>query len=247
MFMNCYKYLLSALSLSLAFSVGTALKAQAAELGYTSRGGTEEDNSFLTLGFQFTPTENVPVSGLGVYTGGSANNAKPQGDVDVPRPVGLWRADNQQLLAQVTVNPGDNLCQDNFCFANLAAPLNLTAGVDYRVGAYYEQDEFGDKLIGTVVENVDPRLNIDTSQSYRTVNFFEALNEGITNEDVINSSLNYPDRVDVEPNTGEIRSFSTTANVAIGEPVAQVTEVPERSSVIALCLLGLGGFLFKRK
>ncbi|MEA5532807.1 PEP-CTERM sorting domain-containing protein [Crocosphaera sp. XPORK-15E] len=229
--MNCYTKLISALSLGLALSFGTTVKAQAfdiiLDLGYslTDTMGTENDpNDLLTFGIEFTPSVDLLIGGLGVYVKGGGGSF-PQDDVDVARPVGLWEVGSGTLLGQVTVNPGKDICQDDFCFARLNTPINVTQNVAYRVGAFYESGQIGDKLLGFTPSQItfDPRLTLN-----RTSTFFSDA-----------TTLAYPE---FEDDT----SFRASANIVIGN-IPERTEIPEPQTVGALFLLGLGALFLKKQ
>ncbi|GBF80774.1 hypothetical protein [Aphanothece sacrum] len=223
--MNRYIRLISTFSLGVALTLSLASKAPAAKLapsiGSTSTGGNDDPNSFITIGFEFRALSNILIKSLGVYTqGDSQNPVRPsQIDVDVARPVGLWRVSDRSLLGQIIVQPGGNQCQNDFCFADLPTLVELKAGEDYRIGVYYADAKPGDKLQNTTLTNIDPKINL-------VVNRFFASN--------FSDQLKYPDQE--VPN-----SFTTSANVII------ITEVPESSAVGALFLLVLGGYLFKKQ
>ncbi|MEA5508287.1 hypothetical protein VB715_00770 [Crocosphaera sp. UHCC 0190] len=228
--MNCYTKRISALSLGLALTLVTTVKAQALDiildLGYslTDTTGTENDpNSVFTFGIEFTPSENLLIGGLGVYVKGGGSSF-PQDDVDVARSVGLWQVSSGTLLGQVTVNPGKDICQDDFCFARLNTPINIIKDFDYRVGVFYEDSQIGDKLLGFTPSQIsfDSRLTLNTTSTF--------YNDATT--------LAYPE---FEDDT----SFRASANVVIGQ-IPLPTEIPEPQSIAALFLLGFGALLSKK-
>ncbi len=87
-------------------------------------------NGDWSLGMRFTAINNIIVTELGVYD----ENAN---GLNTAKPVGIWD-DAGMLLGSVVVPAGTagNLV-NNFRYATLGSPVNLTAGQTYRIAALH--------------------------------------------------------------------------------------------------------------
>lgn len=114
----------------LLLSAGIAGQATAANILYTAEGAPDGVTS-STIGVEFTPTENISVTHLGVFSGGSDGP-----DLQTSHAVGLWNVTNPSTpLVTITVDNSAFL-QHGFRFASIT-PVVLTAGQTYVLAAYY--------------------------------------------------------------------------------------------------------------
>ncbi|MCB0991819.1 MAG: hypothetical protein KDB16_12625, partial [Acidimicrobiales bacterium] len=92
-------------------------------------GGTFRTDNNYVLGYTFTLDEARSLLGLSIF------DANHNGINDNPRAaqVGVWRRDNQQLVASVDV-PADAPVVDGWFGSELATPVDLQPGVEYVVG-----------------------------------------------------------------------------------------------------------------
>jgi Domain of unknown function (DUF4082)/PEP-CTERM motif len=118
---------LAQLSIAALALTGLCNQAQAAAINLTTPGGAYQGGTY-TLGFEFTVSQNMAVTSLGVYDhdkNGLASSSR----------VGLWDTSGN-LLASTTVGAGTAGELDGYFRYNSINPFNLTAGVNYVVGAY---------------------------------------------------------------------------------------------------------------
>ncbi|MDX1684026.1 MAG: DUF4082 domain-containing protein, partial [Saprospiraceae bacterium] len=88
-------------------------------------------NNDWSLGWAFTPTEDIEVTALGVYD--FSNNG-----LNSDHPVGLYDGATQALLASTTVPAGTGATLiSGFRYVDLASPVVLTAGNTYVVAAVH--------------------------------------------------------------------------------------------------------------
>lgn len=100
--------------------------------------------TYYTVGYQFTPLQDISVSRLGIWADGSAlGNAHD---------VGLW-TDGGVLLASVSIPSGGGVLSGGFVYLD-ATPTALAAGSNYRIGATYVSNDLTDR-------NVYDLLSID--------------------------------------------------------------------------------------
>ncbi len=121
------------LTITLGFCVVTPSSLQAAPVITIETSPFDYDSNLGgTQGFKFTVTSDVIVESLGVYDAGSDGIANPA-------EVGLWHADGT-LLAQTTVPQGTaGIVDGQFRFTTIA-PLMLTTGTEYVIGAFLDGD-----------------------------------------------------------------------------------------------------------
>lgn len=92
--------------------------------------GSSANNQTQTQGWDFRVTVPIYVTALGIFDGGADGLADPH-------TVGLWTA-SANLLASLTISEGTGTTKDgNFRYVELAAPVLLTAGQQYVIGALY--------------------------------------------------------------------------------------------------------------
>jgi hypothetical protein len=100
---------------------------------FTDPGSPLNNGISFTLGYEFTVTSPIMVTGLSAFA------ANPAAGLNENTPVGLWNS-SQTLIASATVLAGtaDPLTADGyFRYATLASPLTLPDGT-YYVGAEFE-------------------------------------------------------------------------------------------------------------
>ncbi|HWZ32604.1 MAG TPA: DUF4082 domain-containing protein [Bryobacteraceae bacterium] len=125
--MKLYKFALPSLLM-----LSTASVMLGNQIGVTVGGpfGTDINNSSWMLGYSFTANSAIQVVGLGLYDDNGTNGLNSAHDV------GLWDSQGN-LIASATVPAGlGGTLISNFMFASIA-PLQLTAGQTYTVGAEY--------------------------------------------------------------------------------------------------------------
>ena len=126
---NAVRGLLCVLMLALAGA--WANPANAIMLAYTpgTPTGTTSSVNDLTIGFAFSPTVNISVDGLGTL------DLSPAG-LQEAHPIGIWRDSDMALIASATVPSGTaGTLVSGYRFASIV-PVELLAGVDYRIGVY---------------------------------------------------------------------------------------------------------------
>lgn len=118
------------------------LTVEAAVLGpvVTSDGthSIRTDGGF-TVGYRFTVgASDMTVDALGIWDGANGGGGDGADGLLVAHDVGLWKSDGTPI-ASVTVPAGELPLTriGEFLYKWLPAPVVLTAGADYRVGAYY--------------------------------------------------------------------------------------------------------------
>ena len=115
--------------------------ARATTIGYTSSGGSNDPNDGFTMGVRFEPNQIIIIDSLGVL------DVNGNG-LGVARDVGLWDAFGTPI-ASVTVMAGTgSTLQDGFRFASIT-PVQLAAGEEFIVAAYYAVGSPGGKLFET--------------------------------------------------------------------------------------------------
>lgn len=88
-----------------------------------------------TIGYAFSLDNERTVTHLGIF------NFNRSGQADADRLVGIWEQDSGMLLSLETLLVGPGLILvDEFLYSTLATPVELTAGVDYVIGAQYAGD-----------------------------------------------------------------------------------------------------------
>ena len=123
-----------ALGLTLALVLAIPSSAAPVLTSFTGGGGP-----FVTfyggstgdvVGYSFTADINLTVTDLGIL------DDPLDAVLDSAHQVGLWDATTQVLLASISVDSTDTLI-GGFFYATLGAPVNLTAGSSYVLGALY--------------------------------------------------------------------------------------------------------------
>jgi hypothetical protein len=89
------------------------------------------------VGFSFTADVDLTVTDLGV------TNAGDNTTLNSAHMVGLWSTTTQALLGSVSVDNTGTLINGWF-YSSLASAINLTAGMNYVLGAMYTADD-GDR------------------------------------------------------------------------------------------------------
>jgi hypothetical protein len=115
-----------------AATLTTARPAAASDAITLTQPGDEISGATLTLGFAFSVDRTRTVTALGAFD--------DLGDgflFDVP--VGIWDADGDLLASTVIAKGSGGELDGSFRF-NSIAPLTLTAGAHYVVGAFYAGD-----------------------------------------------------------------------------------------------------------
>ena len=117
-----------------------------------------DSNLTGTQGFKFTVSSHVTIGSLGVYDAGYDGIANPA-------TVGLWHADGT-LLTQATVPQGTaGILDGQFRFTDIA-PLVLTTGTEYVIGAFLDGDLYSSFSTDPSwngfggVGGIDPRFTI---------------------------------------------------------------------------------------
>ena len=137
---------------SLLFGCVAASTSIADTPAYTYSSGNEAIAP-ITLGFEFSPTENIVVSELGVY------DAVGNGDgLAVSHDVGIWSL-NGNLIALATVPAGTGSTLESG-FRYVPIPLTtLIGGTSYRVGARFDLST-GDAYRRFVTLNPAPTIGM---------------------------------------------------------------------------------------
>jgi hypothetical protein len=92
-----------------------------------------------TIGYRFTADANITITDLGIVD-------DFDGILDSAHQVGLWRDSDQALLASTTVSSADTLFS-GFWYAPVA-PVELSAGTEYTLGAVYASDDLDSYISG---------------------------------------------------------------------------------------------------
>ena len=122
--------------LLLLLALGVHGLVHAANPLYSAAVATNDGNSGVTIGMEFTPVADIQVTQLGVFDGGS-DGAGLQTSHDV----GLWQS-NGTPVTSVTVTAASALTS-GFRYEAIT-PVTLSAGQTYVLGTYYSMA--GDKL-----------------------------------------------------------------------------------------------------
>jgi hypothetical protein len=101
---------------------------------FSSFYGTLTANGGDVVGFLFTADVDLTVTDLGV------TNAGDNTTLNSAHMVGLWSATTQALLGSVSVDNTGTLINGWF-YSSLASAINLTAGMNYVLGAMYAGDD----------------------------------------------------------------------------------------------------------
>ena len=126
------KFLLILCTLSLVFVLGGVENAKALQIAFDidDSSGKFVDNSNWTLGFSFHVLHDITVASLGIY------DYLQDGLINA-HDVALWDSSGL-LLAQTTVQSGTaGVLDGSFRFQQIA-PVSLSAGSTYYVGAHYQ-------------------------------------------------------------------------------------------------------------
>ena len=120
------------IQLILVAALGPSVSLAASVPMFNSSGGIAFAGQTSAYGFQFTPTANIVVDGLGFFDADADGLVAAHG-------VGIWTTAGV-LLASITVTTGNSsllgptVNQGQFRYANIA-DLALTAGTTYVLGA----------------------------------------------------------------------------------------------------------------
>jgi len=108
----------------------------------TINGGTPYSfGGYQTLGYEFTPTNSVNVSALGLWD-------KDEDGLVAYHQVGLWRKSDSTLLAETNLPFGTGARLIGGCrYVNLDTAVTLTEGTAYVIGASYYFDGVGDDFV----------------------------------------------------------------------------------------------------
>jgi hypothetical protein len=128
--------LLATLAVALGFTCGVSGAAAAILPAVSITGGATRDfGAGLSLGYEFTMTQDAEVSALGVYDGGSSG-------LSTDHAVGIFSPTDQvnpitdtTVLATDTNRVGTN--PDGYFVYHNITPVTLHAGQTYRIAAYY--------------------------------------------------------------------------------------------------------------
>lgn len=89
---------------------------------------TGSRNNFTgTVGYEFTPSQNITVTGLGRAVSTSMNNSHS---------VKIWRVSDQSVVAGVTVTTSSATDSLGYKYETLGSPVTLVSGTAYRIGSY---------------------------------------------------------------------------------------------------------------
>lgn len=160
-----------------------------------------------TLGFEFTVNHAITVTDLGVY------NNNPTAGLAAPSQVGIWTLAGT-LLASTTVPAGTGGTLVNGFRYSSIAPLALTTGVHYIVGAYLK----------------DTATSFNTSQNGS--GFYDPAINGILDRFSATSSFSAPLTTD---------GFAGGAWLGGNFLFTGAASVPEPSTIVSLAIAGLMG------
>lgn len=93
---------------------------------YCSYTGTRNDFSG-TVGFEFTPSQDITISALGRAVSGAMNNSHP---------IKIWRVSDQSVVAGVTIKPSSPSDSVGYKYELLDSAVTLISGTAYRIGSY---------------------------------------------------------------------------------------------------------------
>ena len=85
---------------------------------------TGTDSGTLSVGYEFTPTQNISVTALGRSVSGSMNQNHT---------IYIWQVSNQTLLTSATVTPSSLTDALGYKYITFGTPVALTGGVTYRI------------------------------------------------------------------------------------------------------------------
>jgi len=126
------KQVITAALFALSVGVLTAASADAAAINLTTP-GNEYDSSPYTLGFEFTVTTDFTVGSLGVYDSLEDGIANPAN-------VAIWLSTGGAPLVSAVVPSGTAGTLDSYFRYVDIAPLVLSAGTSYVIGAFLPGD-----------------------------------------------------------------------------------------------------------
>jgi len=117
---------------AIAYKTGLADSAVTSGV-YTINGLTNFFNTLYTggntgltgsLGYEFTPSQNIGVTALGRAVSGSMNQNHT---------IYIWQVSNQSLVCSATVTPSSPTDALGYKYTTLGTTVNLTSGVTYRI------------------------------------------------------------------------------------------------------------------
>lgn len=184
--------------------------------------GNSMNNQTQTQGWEFRVTAPISVTALGIFDGDA------DGLVD-PHTVGLW-TDSANLLASLTVPEGTGTTKvGNFRYVDLVAPVQLTPGQSYVIGALYLGIQGG----GTLDPDPDDR-DIFISIGHTPLRVFapeiEFIDPRISSQQT--SGLLFP-------TVQSLSGFGAILGPSFLFKAAQVPE-PSTFALFGVALLGLG-------
>jgi len=101
------------------------------------------------VGFRFTADAALTLTKLGILVDPF------DGILHSSHEVGLWRTSDQTLLGSVVVNPATAQLIDGFLYEDLGAPIALSAGTGYTLGAMYTATDSDSYLSGPTTLSTD--------------------------------------------------------------------------------------------
>jgi hypothetical protein len=170
-----------------------------------------------TLGFEFSPQQNVYVTNLGTFDAGSGLSTSVQ--------VGIWDTSGN-LLVSATVPAGTaGILNGSFRYTAIT-PFLLTAGNRYVIGSYYSGTASSYNTGQGGSGSMDPTFVI------------------VQDRFVTAGSLSYPSQTDGYSGAwlGANLEYQTTSQTAPSVPTLSTWAM----ALLAILLVGLGGFVAQR-
>ena len=124
--------------------LGNLAEANVAVSNISTSGGSR--TRYLTWGWQFTPTNPISITHLGMWDDSFASDILGTSDTSIgfvyAIPIGIWRVSDQALLTSTTLGPGIVLPEiDEFRYTQIT-PISLSSGETYAIGFQWA-DSFG--------------------------------------------------------------------------------------------------------
>jgi hypothetical protein len=132
---------LSSAAIAAALAFATLPTSAAPVTAATLSGGSLVDAAYnIELGFGFTPTANLQLTALGM------SDPFANGNVGAVAKIGLYTQTGIELKT-LTVSAAGSYVESGFRYVDLAAAVDLSAGTDYVVLAFYGTGASGIDLL----------------------------------------------------------------------------------------------------
>jgi len=149
--MRFHGYSPAAIAAVLAFAVSPSPASAAPVTAATLSGGSLNDAAYnIEMGFGFTPTADLRITSLGM------SDPFANGNLGAVAKIGLYTQTGVELKT-LTVSAPDSYVESGFRFVDLASEIDLSAGIDYVVLAFYGEGASGLNLLPTA--SFDPLIS----------------------------------------------------------------------------------------